>query len=474
MRTKKKQAIFICQITENSLTVMKCLVGNNAHRQFSALASEAVPPGINDKNLTEKLGQLFRKLEYNNNPLIVSLPRSKVATRYLKVPTQIPSEIENIVSLQAPRYLPYPSNELVTGYQIISKGKEGYADVNLVIAHKGAVDYYIKIFRNLNIKNPKIILSSYGLCNLYAYTNPPGAPAAMLIDVDCRQAELVVTLYEKLVFSRYFNFNRDEVNWKDLFIEEINKTRDAYVRELSREAPQKIILMGQEKVLQELYPTLSQQVHLTVEVLPYEKKVNLSQELLNSIINSDTSFVSLIGLGLKDIEESLDLTPGDIKKEFSTVSRKKERLRLVFSVCFIVLLLGLGIAKDLDNKARYLEKLKTEMSSIAQEAKLLETIEKRFQLLEGRANKKTQSLDILYGLYQVIPEAVFLSNFSYEEDKQVILHGQTSQLNDVSVFVSALQDSPVFKEFNVKIKYATRKITQSGEMLDFEVVCLKK
>lgn len=470
---KAKKAIFICQITENSLKVIKCLL-NNSKGEFVGLENEAILSDIDSKNLTERLLQAFRKLEYNNNPVIISLPRSRVTCRYLKVPTEIPNEIEKIVSLQASRYLPYPINELITGYQIISSDKEGFSNVNLIIVHKDAIDYHIKMLQSLNIKNPKIILSSYGLCNLYNYIRPEDTKQVMIIDVDSQQAELAITSNQKLLFSRYFRFNRAEPGWKDLFIEEINKTRDAYSKEVSQDAPAKIILMGAGRILEELAPILNQRVNLPVEILSYDTKINLSENLLNSVLNSDASFASIIGLGLKDAEEALNLMPQDIKKEVKKVYLRKERLRLILSISFIALVLGLGIAKDLDNKAQYLDKLKIEINKIIKEAKLLEEIEKRFQFLESRSQKKPKSLEILYELHQVVSAGVSLINFSYEEDKQVVLRGQTSELNYVSNFVSGLQESPSFKSFNIKIKYATRKNTQTGELIDFEIVCSKK
>jgi Tfp pilus assembly protein PilN len=132
------------------------------------------------------------------------------------------------------------------------------------------------------------------------------------------------------------------------------------------------------------------------------------------------------------------------------------------------------MAKNLDNKTIYLRRLKAELNKISKDAKPLEEIERRFRLLEGRAKKTTTGMDVLYEVHRTIPEGVVLVSLNYEEDNQVVLHGYTSELKSVFEFVSLLEKSPVFKKFNIKVRYASKKRTQSGEILDFEIVCSKK
>ncbi|MDD4955607.1 MAG: PilN domain-containing protein, partial [Candidatus Omnitrophica bacterium] len=87
---------------------------------------------------------------------------------------------------------------------------------------------------------------------------------------------------------------------------------------------------------------------------------------------------------------------------------------------------------------------------------------------------RLQVLDALYELYRVAPKDIYLSSFVYENDKQIALRGQTPELNYVLELVSALEKSKVFGNFTSKLRYATKKKTQTGEIIDFEIVCLKK
>lgn len=474
MKNKKKNSIFICQISESALKVIKCVVGDNFKRRFVGLELQMLPADIDDKKLAENLALIFRKLGYEQNPVIISLPRSKVATRHLKVPTQIPGEIESIVSLQASRYLPYPNEELITAYQILSTEKDGYAKINLIIVHKDVIERYTRILKEIKCVGFSIVLSSYGLGNFYDYLHPNASETVMLVDIDYQQVEIAIFFREKLLFSRYLKVDSSQPNWENLFMDEILKTRDAYSKEVADKIIHRIMLTGAGKTYQQFAQVLhQQQMDLPIEALPYDK-IGFSDDLLNKISNAENSFASIIGLGLRNWEETLNLLPQEVKEKSKAQVRHKERLQLVLLIFIIFFIMGLGITKNLDNKTKYLKQLKLELNKIDKEARLLEEIEKRLQLMRQRSEKRFSSPDLLYELHQAIPEHISLVSLSYEADNQVILRGQTQELNAVFSLVAKLEKSPPFSGFNIKVRYATQKKTQRGEIVDFEVVCAKK
>ena len=201
---------------------------------------EKLSADITDKELTGKLSRLFKKLGYSQNPVIISLPRSKVATRFIKVPTQIPSEIDKIASLQAPRYLPYSTEELITGYQVLFSDTSGFSQINLIIVHKDVVQRYVRIFQEIKCKGIDIILSSYGLVNLYDFLHPNTSEAVMILDIDYQQVELAIFSRKKLLFSRYFKLDSLQPNWETTFIDEVSKTQGAYSKDPASKAVHKI------------------------------------------------------------------------------------------------------------------------------------------------------------------------------------------------------------------------------------------
>lgn len=469
---KNKNVVFVCSITESFIKVIKC-ISKGLKREIVGLEIESLLPDTDDKKLTKELSQLFLKLGYSNNPIILSLPRSQVTCRNLKIPSLIPQEIERISNLQASHYLPYSTDELITSFQLIQADKDGYSNIILIIAHKDVVTRYINILKELKPAKINIIPSSNGLANLYNYVLPDEPGPVMIVDVDYQLVELVITSREKLLFGRSFRLT-NYADWETLFVNEINKTKDAYLKEISKEAPRKIIFVGPDKIISRCQEIINKQGDIPAEIFSYAAKVKFPKNIADKILSSDNSFASLIGLGLKDAPATLNLLPRDMKEKENKNLQIKEYFRLASLIAAIILIWAVAIAKNMDNKGKYLQKMRAQLVKISHEAKPLEEIEKKFKILEDKSQRKSSSLDLLHELYQVMPGQISLTNLNYEEDNKVMLRGQTAELNSVLAFVSGLDRSQVFKKFNIKMRYATQKKTQAGEVVSFEINCTKK
>jgi len=458
-----KNTIFICQFTGDFVKVARCS-SDGAKREITAAELIPVSPAENDSVISEKLGQVFKKLGFNNGRIIVSLPRGLATCRYLKIPSSSPEEIRRILPLQAPRYLPYAIEELISAYQLLQSDKEGYSHINLTIAHKDIITRYLNIFKKFNPGKFEIILSSYGLLNLYNHLRPQDDLTVMAADIDSSQVELIAAGKQKLTFSRAFKLNRNQEGWEGRFIEEINKSRDACLKEVPGGLAQKIVLCGDREAALYCAETINKKTEFSADILDYE----------NTSI-SGQSFVSLIGLGLTDMPEALNILPPDIKQGARNAVLRNSRIKFGLSIAGIMLIWFLAASKSMDNKTKYLGKLKSELSKIAEQARPLERIEKRLRFSESRLRKKPTSLDILSELYRITPSQISLINLAYEEDKELLLKGEAPDLGSVLEFNGLLEKSSVFSSFDIKMREASRnKIAGGSEIIDFEIICKKK
>jgi hypothetical protein len=467
---KKKKAAFIIQVTEKAIKFVKYLPAKTV--KFEAIGKVLLAAQLDGAGLTKKLNEIFKKLKFDFSPLIVSLPRIKVASRFLRVPARNPAEIGKIVSLQAPRYLPYPADELNTGFQIISTDKEGYSEVSLIIAHKEVIERYITALKEVKPSSLGIFLSSLGLCYLYQHCFPQEAVPAMLIDIDFCQAEVAILEGGEHLFSRSFKFTAENYGWENLFSEEVKKTRDLYLKEAVKGPPKKIILFITDKDYANLAAVLKAQMNLPVEEFNYSEKTGIPKELSAAISSSAGSFASLIGFTIKEIPGSLNLLPLDFKRKSKNISECNSRMRLVLSICALIAIFSLVLFMNFQNKNRYLKRLRSELDKISNESKPMEAIEKRFRVLGSRSKGKLSALDALYHLHKTTPEQVAINDFVYEEGNGVIIRGQAPELDYVFEFAARLRESEGFKKLDIKVKYATKKKTRTEEFVDFEIDCL--
>ncbi len=456
------------------LKVAKCVSVTNAKCELLAVEAQDLPQEIDEKKFFTLLQQTLKKLNYEHQPVIVCLPRSQATCRYIKIPATSEREIEGIASLQASRYLPYSANELVTGFDLVSTSPDGFSYINLIIVQKNIVARFVKVFKELKSPRLNIVLSSYGLFNLYNAFEPNLAAPAMVIDIDHQQAEMAVVSSKKMLFSRAIKLNRVVSDWMSLLFEEIRKTQDTYLESVSQEPLSRIALVGAGGVLEELKAALEEKFSLPVDILGLGARINMAENLSKSVSSSPYSFAGFAGLCLKETGESLNLLPQEMKNEARKWGERTKALKAAAFALAIVLTLGLGVARHLDNKGMFLARLKHELGRISKQAKPLEDIERRFGLMEARALIKPSCLDILYELHQIVPQQLSLVTLSYEENKQVVLRGQAPELNSVFAFVEQMEQSSVFKAFHIKVRYATKKRGPSGDLVDFEIECQKK
>ncbi|MCM8780837.1 MAG: PilN domain-containing protein [Candidatus Omnitrophica bacterium] len=474
MRVKIRNTKFLIQITDGFLKVLRCYVSGKSIFRLDKVCVEQIPIDITERDLSEKIQRTLKSLNYSNNPVFISLPRAQAICRYLKLPTKIPSEIAKIVDLQAPHYLPYQINELITGYEVVAVDVEGYSYVNLVMVYRDLIERYFRIFKELKPKGITASLSSYGLCNLYNYIETGQPYPSMIIDIDANHVESVIVSDKKLVFSRTFKINRSSPEWQEVFIEELNKTQSAYSKDISKEMPKSIIIFSEDREAQRLQDILSQRLSIPLKVYSYTQKLKVSPELLKVAADLGVSVANLLGLALTDMPESVNLLPRELKERRLKTHRRKEALKKIVFVGVVFCMFIIGFNKNIDNKSRYLQMLKVQLGEVSREAKPLEEIEKRIAILESSSQKRLNAVQLIYELSQAIPNGVYLVSIIYNQDGQVILRGQSQELNFAFEFVRGLEASSFFKNFEVNMRYATKKRTRTGESVDFEVICLKR
>lgn len=470
MKDNEKRTVFIYQASEYSLKLVKF----SSRGECLGVEVEPLASTLDSKQAIDKAVLLFNRLKYNKEPVIFSLPRSSVTCRYLKVPAGDDAQIEKIVTLQAGRYLPYPAGEVICGYQVISTDIKGYSQICIVVAHKQVIEDYMPLFGALKCRSFSVIVSSFGLYNVYRSIGNLQDEPVMLMDIDSRQIELAIVFKTGMLFSRAFKLDRAVFsNWEDIFIQEINMTIDAYLKESSRESISKVIVLAQDGIGNEFLAALHRRTRFNAEGLSYTKNIKCSAEASNRLLSSEYSFASLLGLGLMRLPESLNLIPDTVKGVNRNALLRRQYFHVALLIAAIFLFVCAALFRNLDSKAAYLYGLKSELNSISKEGAALDNLAQRMKVTHKRLSN-VSCVEILSGLCQVIPGKIALTNFTYNQDKELVLAGQTQELNSVFGLVSKMEESGVFKKFNIKVRYATQRRLRETEVVDFEIICLQK
>lgn len=455
---KKKDIITALEVTEKYLKVAQSSWVKD-HRELCALKAQTLTKGTDDKAISTEISRLFRAKDIKKSTkVILCLPRYLVTTRYIKIPSRDPQEIEKIISLAASKYLPYPSEELVSRYYLIGQDSEGYSRILLVLIHRNVLNRYLKIVKDSGLQAVAVSVSSYGLYSWYLSCQAPSDKSGtlLLVDIDSAYQDLVVISEGRLVFTRSFTVELKPqdpalVNLGlDKILEEIKRSLITYQKENIDRNPTQIILTGSPQNINVLEQKLSNALSLPVKSI-------------------GSPFSSVIGLALGEDLESLDLTPKETREKRKFLVKRREWLKsaVLFIAALVILILGIG--KNIYDKTHYLNRIKAKIDTLSAEAKSLEEIKNQLEIIKEQFSIPVSGIDALYEIYRISPPSITLNSFSFEEKERLVIKGQAQDLSSVFKFVTTLEESEYFK--GVSVKNATKRKTELTEVADFEIIC---
>lgn len=422
------------------------------------------------KEFSLLLEDILRKKKFKIPSLILSLERSQVTIRFVKLPTTQKKEISRMVLWEAARALPYRLEEIVVDYQILEIDKQGFTQTLLIILPRATLQDFIKVCEEKKIFLRRVTLSSEGLAKWYLNKIKDRGPVA-IIDIEAETTEIVILWEEKFIFSRRFSWAEDSFKTdKPGFLREIELSLDAY-RKLEIYKPfKKIFLISSKREESgELASFLSRHFSLPVEIREVLKESEEGYRLHPSPGVEDFSFASLLGLAFNPYSLKINLLPPG-KKEAILISQRREKFFLT-GILFLlfIFILGLSVGVIFYKKKAILRNLEEELLRVKPLAEEVLQAKKRLQFIHKNLLRRSSPLDILRELYQITPGKVYLNTFIYEEERLVI-KGISPTRSLVFNFVSKLKDFSYFGE--VQARYVRARKLGETSLIEFELVCL--
>ena len=224
---------------------------------------------------------------------------------------------------------------------------------------------------------------------------------------------------------------------------------------------EKIVILGKSESAEKLSRFLHNACSVKVETYAGEERVS-----------SEFSLAAVAGFCRGVPEDSLDLVPPEIKARRKELAKKHRRIRTAAVLGMAAVIFACAATVHKMNKQRYLSMLTLELRKEAQAAQPLEEKEHRLSLFRSRTMAGPAVTAMVAELHRIIPADVTLSGLSYE-DGQLTLRGEASAMDTVLSLEGLFSQSAVFGKFSSKVRYVTRKNTQKGQLLDFELCSLK-
>jgi Tfp pilus assembly PilM family ATPase/Tfp pilus assembly protein PilN len=434
--------------------------------------------GFSDDDISKTIRDVLSGLNIKNPEIINPTSSQLVITKNIEIPSTDPSEIREIVNLQAARHTPYPLEEIIVDYVDIGIYKKSYTKVLLVIVGRNAIKKEMTILERAGVVPTKFIFAPEGvavaLTKIFRIEHQD-APW-VVVHIDDSFTDFMIILKGKVIFLRPMpigvqHLTEEGERYQPKFTEEVKGSLEAYQAEGIERTPTTLILTGAVDNLGALGPLLSEALQLPVKTLYYFRDLTLTEEASKAAsLIKNQSFLSVIAPLLVLGEMKVNLIPEEIRLRRAVEQRGKDLIKTGILVLTIFLLASVIVVTKIYFKIAFLSGLKAKYASLHQEAKQLENDFVRISLVN--LSIRGYSLEVLNELYAVTPTDISYTNILYDGQGKFSLVGTAQSMSTIFSLVDKMEKSVYFKE--VKTKYTTRRKEGKEDFVDFEIAALWK
>lgn len=431
--------------------------------------------GMDDIAISKSIGAYFSEIKVKNPYIVNTISSNLVITKNIEIPSSDPSEIRNIINLQAGRHTPYSREEIVVDYIDIGTHKHNYTKILLVIAPRAVVKRQFDILDRAGLKLDKMSFAPEGLAWSAAKllkTETMSSPVSV-VHVDETFTDFTVVSKGKIIFIRSIPMGSRQLidereKHESKFAEELLRSLEAYQSENIDLSPNLLALTGSMEGVRGIEIYLNNALRMPVKVVSYFNNLQITDEALKAAtVVKYLSFLNVVAPLLAWGETKLNLIPEEIRLRKSFEERGRDLIKAGISVFAIVILIMFILANHMLFKSIYLKKIESKYGSLNADAQKLEKYFARISLVRKYISKRAYSLEVLAELYDTVPPDLEISEIKFDEQGKFSVKGTAANMSNVFTFVEGLQKSKYFK--NVKTKYTSKRKEASKDVTDFEI-----
>lgn len=434
--------------------------------------------GLSDDDISAFIKQTLTDLRIQAPRVYLIVPLQAVITRSIEIPSKDPDEIREIVNLQASRHTPYSRSEIIIDTLFIGAVRENYTKVLLVIVPRDIVVRQTRILEKAGFRAEKVLFPPEAIAHACTKIlgNEHSDAATAIVHMDAVFTSFTVIQKGKLLFVRGIPVGADHLLeekevYADRFVDELQKSLESYTADEAGPMPSQLLLTGVVAEVTELDDLFSETLHIPIKHQTYFEYFSISDKAhAIAAASKHVSFFNLIAPILLYDRTKVDLVSEERKLRMDLERRAKEIMKTgVFVMVLLVMIFTFFVSKVFFRE-RYYQRLAQRYQPVIEDAKSLELVFAKTQLIKSYLTNRGNSIETLGELYDAIPPDVRLSNVKYDGGKTFTVKGTSRTMSAAFTFVSNLERADKFR--NVKTKYVTTRSEDGVDVADFEIVAL--
>jgi Tfp pilus assembly PilM family ATPase/Tfp pilus assembly protein PilN len=413
-------------------------------------------------------------------PAVALLPRAGVTVRMIELPSTDPVEIADMVQLQLGKQTPYSEDEIVSGYRVVGSMRDGYSRAMVVIVRRDALRHTYHALEAGGLEIERLSFSSEGLLGWYAHAGLAAggadAGADVVLDVDAASTEFALISGGALVFSRAIPVGAaalaGEPGARERLGRDVHQCLETCRTELDGVTFRRALLTGAGGGAAGLTAYLEETLSLAVEVRDtLEDVVGDARPEAVRGVQDTVSLTAAAGAAARPDALEINLVPDAValRRGLTEKARGLTLLGILVMACLVsasvIATIRMGFKRD------RLAELRAAVEATDADARRLETMRAIVGMVSARRAVTTSALALLNAVHDRLPDAVALDEIVMElerDEGQVRLGGAARERADVSAFVRALEETPLYRD--VRVEGGTTRDRETGQFT-FRIVC---
>ncbi len=381
--------------------------------------------------------------------IITVLPRHRITTRILDVPSQDYAEIESMVRLSAEEFVPFPSTEMVIDHAVLKHSNAGESTVLVALAHQDVVHNHLALLKHAGLEPTHIYLST--ACLVTAAVRAPGEKPDRyaLVNLAAGGLEVLVMESGQLVLDRGVALTLD---WEagadamgvlgggfDELTMEVRTSLGTHRRDSSHgESVEQIFVCSDyadvDKAVRELKQDLNKETQ--------------SASFINGGVASGAEHLTCVPAALLGAAWTvlgrapvvIDLIPGDLVEARKSQDSRKRVLKLILAALIVLAGLGVCYGQMVYQRTQYLQELQQQLSLLGPDAQAIMAKQKQLSIIRRRVDRNGSILEILGTISEAAPKGkVNITRMSYTRNEGVDIWGRAKSVDDVHKFTDQLR-----------------------------------
>ncbi len=424
-----------------------------------------------------ELKTLVKKLRTASRRAYVILPRSQAIVRFLTLPSQDPVQIRAMLGAQIAQVLPYDLADLVYDFSVAHVEANGFSRVILVSFTKTVLARFTQMVTAAGLEIEDFLFSSQAqhFGALMASGRSEDDLHKAFVDIDADASDLVLFRGERLIYSRPMGLGSrmamGGVPFEARLAAELKLSVDALRKECDFAKIDKILLTDEAELAPDVFAAIEGKLAVKPERLSLARLPMLvSKEAVKALrecLAKGFSLTALLGAPFIPDARRFVILSSEVRVRRHAEGRRREGvLVLAGLVAFIVVTLAAG-GSLYGMQAARLKTLTGRLEELSQEAGPIAKMATRLDLLALARRRRLAFLEMLAELHRVAPSGVTLTELGYEEGQPLRIRGLALRGGEVSDFVSALEDSPLFRD--AKFDFQQRRQVEGRSYYDFQI-----